>query len=80
MHVDVSFRLLPSGCLLGVRLDTFCHIIPIRTGVHLGNSKMLGKPDKTLNVNSMMDQREFMGKCIITRLLDAIENSDKRYI
>ena len=32
-----------------------------------------------LNVNSMMDQHEFMGKYIITRLLDVTENSDKRW-
>ena len=31
-----------------------------------------------LNVNSLMDQHEFVGNYIITRLLDATENSDKR--
>ena len=31
-----------------------------------------------LIVNSLMDQLEFMGKYIITRLLVVTENSDKR--
>ena len=79
MHVDDSFRPLPSDCLMDVKLDTFCHIILIRQGAHLGYSKMLGKPDKMPNVNSMMDQHEFMGKYIITRLLHATENRNKRW-
>ena len=65
MHVDDSF-LSPSSCLMGVRLDTSCHIIPVHPGVHLGTSEMLRKLDKMLNVNSAMDQHEFMEKYIIT--------------
>ena len=52
---------------MGVRLDSFCHII--NPDVHLGTSEMLRKPDKMLNVNSMMDQHEFMGKYIVTSCL-----------
>ena len=67
MHVDDSIA-LPSD-LMGIRLDTFCHIISTYPVVHLGTSEMLRKPDKMSNVNSMMDRHEFMGKYINTSCL-----------
>ena len=78
MHAHDLFPLIFS-CLMGVKLDTYCYRISIHPSVHLGTREMLGNPDKMLNANSMMDQHEFMGKYIITRLLDVTENSDKRW-
>ena len=54
--------------------------ISLYPGIYLGTSEMVGKPNKMLNVNSMTDQHEFMGKYFDSWLLDGTETRGKRRI